>query len=493
MMYRLGIFFTILVLAAMANGQPAVEEDPSRDAMRALRLKQSEIFSRLNSNEDVEALRRALLADIDVYNQTYPNDINALSFAGQVAGALGDSEAVDANYGRIMALEPTRVREGLSWAAYYYTLDTARSEAILIQLMNNSPSSLAYPMALYELYAKAMPERLEERFNLLVKSPPGVEFQGFITGLGSVDHDLSISYAERANAAWPNDQMGISFLASRLRWGARYQDAIDQFERLDDELLLRDDIGIQYADCLYALHRFSDSMAHLILIQEQEDVYDKSADLGIGFRLGTRPRMIELWKVEQALREQDVARDDNPIVRMTIDGKPILIELFENEAPISVANFLTLAQEGFYDDSVFHRVHPGLMSQGGRHAGDQDPFGNPGYSIVNEGTRDDARGHFRGSIAMANIGPDHRIGSQFYITHFPTSHLDTKNAVFGRVTEGIELVQAMRGDERIEKIEIIRRRGHDYQFDVILDNGSVLPRTAWKAMQANPDQRSDDP
>jgi len=485
--------FTILVLTTMAFGQPAEDADPSRDAMRSLRLKQSEIFSRIKANEDVEALRRALLADLDAYNLTYPNDINALGFAGQVAGVLGDSDAVDANYGRIMALEPARVREGLSWAAYYYTIDTPRSEAILIQLMNNAPTNLAYSMALYELYAKAMPERLEDRFNLLVKSPPGVEFHGFVTGLGSVDHDRSISYAERAHAAWPDDQTGIFYLASRLRWGARYQDALDQFERLDDELLLRDDIGVQYADCLYALHRFSESMAHLIRIQEREDVHDKSADLGIEFRLGTRPKMIETWKAEQVLREQDAARDDNPIVRMTVDGKPVLMELFENEAPLTVANFLTLAEEGFYDGSEFHRVHPGLMSQAGRRSGDQDPYGDPGYSIVNEGSRDDAREHFRGSVAMANIGPDHLIGSQFYITHFPTSHLDTKNPVFGRITEGIEHVQAMRGHERIEKIEIIRRRGHDYEFDVVLDNGSVLPRIAWKAMQASPDQRSDDP
>ncbi|MDG2201392.1 MAG: peptidylprolyl isomerase [Phycisphaerales bacterium] len=497
MMHTLRPILMLLAFAAMAFGQPAENADPSAEAMRSLRDQQRKIFQKIQANEDVEAARRELLANLNSYNLTYKNDINGLTFAGQVSGALGDSASVDANYGRIMALQPQRVREGLAWAAYYYDIDLPRSEEILLQLMKNAPDNMVFPMSLYELHAKAMPERLEERFALLLPVPPGVELHGFLAGVGSVDQDMAIAFAQRVLAAWPDDPQGIYFLASRLRWGARYQDALDLFSRLDDDMLLRDDIGVQYSDCLFALHRFDESIAHLIRIQEEQNVFDKSADLGIGFRLGTRPRMIETWKAEQSIRELDAARGDTPLVRMTIDGTPILIELFDNEAPVTVANFLALAEEGFYDRSEFHRVHPGLMSQGGRRAGDTDPYGGPGYSIVNEGDRDDARGHFRGSIAMANVGPDHRIGSQFYLTHFPTQHLDTKNPVFGRVISGFEIVEAMRGDEKIEKIEILRRGDHDDAFEVQLENGISIPRVAWKAMptepDAAPDQRSDEP
>ena len=94
---------------------------------------------------------------------------------------------------------------------------------------------------------------------------------------------------------------------------------------------------------------------------------------------------------------------------------------------------------------------------------------------------------------MAATTQEQRIGSQFYITHFPTSHLNAKHVVIGRVLDGQDIVEAMRGDERINDVTVTRRRGHDYQIDVELENGSVVPRSVWKAMQAAPNQSSDAP
>jgi len=115
------------------------------------------------------------------------------------------------------------------------------------------------------------------------------------------------------------------------------------------------------------------------------------------------------------------------------------IELFEDKAPITAKNFITLANKGFYDGLIFHRVIDGFMIQGG------DPSGNgtggPGYKIPDEFNRD-LRHSSEGFLSMANSGPNTG-GSQFFITLAPTPHLDNKHAVFGRVIEGMDVVRAI--------------------------------------------------
>ena len=475
--------------AALAQSLP----DAAKDQMRSLREQQTAIWRKIRAGEDVQQDRRDLLSAIDDYNLDYPNDVAGLTFAAEIATAIGDDAMVDGYYARILAINPMLVRQGLAWAAYYYDSNPPRAEQILKQLSANAPDNVAFSMAMYEFYAKKMPDRLERQFLDLNTRPPSSELVGFLNGVSGTSKDLGLAYAMRTKEQWPDDPLATSQLASRLRWVARYQDAIDQFEQLDEEQLLRDDIGMEYADCLYATHRFTDSIAHLQAIQLRDSIFDKNASRGINFRLGTRPQMIQAWKDEQALRAADAERDDNPQATITIEGVPIRVELFEDHAPVAVANFIHLADEGFYTDSDFHRVQLGLMSQGGRRAGDTDPYGGPGYYIEHEGERANARKHFRGSICMAATTQEQRIGSQFYITHFPTSHLNAKHVVIGRVLDGQDIVEAMRGDERIDGVKVTRRRGHDYQIDVELKNGSVVPRSVWKAMQTAPDQSSDEP
>lgn len=115
------------------------------------------------------------------------------------------------------------------------------------------------------------------------------------------------------------------------------------------------------------------------------------------------------------------------------------VELFEDKAPITTKNFITLVNKGFYDGLIFHRVIDGFMIQGG------DPNGNgtggPGYTIKDEFHRD-LRHSSAGILSMANAGPNTG-GSQFFITLAPTSWLDGKHAVFGKVTEGLDVVEAI--------------------------------------------------
>ena len=115
------------------------------------------------------------------------------------------------------------------------------------------------------------------------------------------------------------------------------------------------------------------------------------------------------------------------------------IELFEERAPGTTKNFIDLADKGFYDGVIFHRVIAGFMIQGGDPTG--SGRGGPGYTIPDE-FHPELRHTGEGILSMANAGPDTG-GSQFFITLDATSWLDGKHAVFGKVVEGIEVVRAI--------------------------------------------------
>ena len=117
---------------------------------------------------------------------------------------------------------------------------------------------------------------------------------------------------------------------------------------------------------------------------------------------------------------------------------PISIELFDEDAPKTVGNFVKLAGDGFYDGVIFHRVIPDFMIQGGCPRG--DGTGGPGYSFEDEITEHKVE---RGALAMANAGPNTN-GSQFFIvTAEATPWLDGKHTVFGRVTDGIDVADTI--------------------------------------------------
>jgi peptidyl-prolyl cis-trans isomerase A (cyclophilin A) len=113
------------------------------------------------------------------------------------------------------------------------------------------------------------------------------------------------------------------------------------------------------------------------------------------------------------------------------------IELFEDKAPITTGNFIKLANEGFYNNLVFHRVIQDFMIQGGCPEG--NGRGGPGYTIKDE-FHPELKHSCEGMLSMANTGRPHTGGSQFFITVAPTPHLDGHHSVFGKVIEGIDVV-----------------------------------------------------
>ncbi|MDX9933357.1 MAG: peptidylprolyl isomerase [Bacteroidales bacterium] len=129
------------------------------------------------------------------------------------------------------------------------------------------------------------------------------------------------------------------------------------------------------------------------------------------------------------------------------------VEFYENDAPNTVANFVKLAKSGFYDGLTFHRVIPDFVIQGG--CPDGTGAGGPGYSIKCE-TSGGNQYHDRGVLSMAHAGKDTG-GSQFFICHSRTntSHLDRRHTCFGKVVEGLEVIDAIRQGDEIESIKII--------------------------------------
>ncbi len=117
------------------------------------------------------------------------------------------------------------------------------------------------------------------------------------------------------------------------------------------------------------------------------------------------------------------------------------VELFAKQAPVTVNNFVFLAREGFYNGTTFHRVIKGFMVQGGDPTGTGS--GGPGYKFRDEAGALSLKHDKVGILSMANAGPNTN-GSQFFITYTPTPHLNGKHGVFGQVTQGLDVLDAIR-------------------------------------------------
>lgn len=118
-----------------------------------------------------------------------------------------------------------------------------------------------------------------------------------------------------------------------------------------------------------------------------------------------------------------------------------VVDLFAKEAPITVNNFVFLARDGYYDDTTFHRVIGNFMVQGGDPTG--TGRGGPGYRFDDESGALALKHDGPGVLSMANAGPNTN-GSQFFITHGPTPHLNGKHGVFGKVSSGLDVMMAIR-------------------------------------------------
>ncbi len=143
-------------------------------------------------------------------------------------------------------------------------------------------------------------------------------------------------------------------------------------------------------------------------------------------------------------------KSDAPKATITMaNGGKIEIEFFPQVAPKHVKNFITLANKGFYNGLTFHRVIPGFMAQGGDPTG--DGTGGPGYSVPAEFSD---LPHVRGTLAMARSSDPDSAGSQFYICFAKQPSLDKNYTVFGQVTKGMEVVDAIKMGDKMKSVKI---------------------------------------
>ncbi len=146
--------------------------------------------------------------------------------------------------------------------------------------------------------------------------------------------------------------------------------------------------------------------------------------------------------------------EKNPTAKFETTLGNFTVELFADKAPATVGNFVSLAKKGYYDGVIFHRVIPGFMIQGGDPTG--TGRGGPGY-VIDDEFHPELKHDAPGILSMANAGPNTG-GSQFFVTVAPTPWLDNRHAVFGRVAEGMEVV---------EKISTVQRNAADRPLEEV--------------------------
>jgi len=298
------------------------------------------------------------------------------------------------------------------------------------------------------------------------------------------DVDIGLAWAAHFQAL--DDRPKVGEIFSRLArkfpdntqilvdWAKFYVDvnlyprALEVIEAIDLDPAETPRALIVKSDCLFAEHRFVEAVAALDSIPGTTLAADPALARQVEDLLALRRPYPELWTLEQEIRSAEASADDLPRVELiTVQGR-IVLELFENEAPNTVANFINLADSGYYDGVAFHRVLANFMAQTGdpnsRPGADGVPGqGGPGYRIVDEHDRDGARMHFTGTLSMAKSPGLHTAGSQFFMTHAPPAHLNGKHTVFGRVMSGLDVVRSIEPNDLVETVTVLRKRDHVYE------------------------------
>ncbi len=274
----------------------------------------------------------------------------------------------------------------------------------------------------------------------------------------------------------------------------RYEDTLRLAQLLIDNEIRIPQLYNLAGVAAYNSNQFELAGKHLRRAHELHALDDAGRKAAAGVAYG-----MEAWAEERKLREAETIARNSPRVVLHTNKGEIEIELFEDQAPNTVANFISLVEDGFYNGLTFHRVKERFMAQGGCPEG--DGTGGPGYTIRCEAYEDGARKHFRGSVAMANRGP-HTGGSQFYINFVPTPHLDGRHTVFGRVVRGLDVLANLQRREprdpvevainphrniiipradRIARARVVRKRDHEYA-------PVVKPEPKVRAYQIDPSQ-----
>ena len=404
------------------GGAQAADETEADTAYRKLHeqftLLQSSLRNKGGITEaDHPAIRR-MLERVEAFAQRRPDHVRAVAMQIQLATWLGEDQPhIAALYQRLMDLRPDDVNIALLWI------------------------------------------REQEK-------------------TGELDSDGVVELYRHVQQRFPDDSTICAAYADRLRGELRYAEALDVLEQAELEPAKAPGAAYALADCLFVEHRFAEALAALESIPDSA-VRDFQLRRTIDRDKPYFAEYVELWDREQQLRQAEEQADDLPRVAIETSRGRIVVELFENEAPNTVANFISLAESRFYDQTKFHRVIPNFMAQGGdpntRPGATAPPgAGGPGYFIPDELNPETARKHFTGSLSMANSGAPNSAGSQFFITHEPAYGHNGSYTVFGRVLEGVEIVRRIEKDDVLQSAKVLRKRDHVYAPSTLPDPTSPI-------------------
>ena len=292
---------------------------------------------------------------------------------------------------------------------------------------------------------------------------------------------LVVTGTKRLHEESPPDAEVLAFLAlvleSRYNIGD-YEGAYEVSQSLLAAVPTAAGLMVRHIFAAFATNRFEESQSHLQqLVQTTGRVPPELESVASSIEA-----QIAAWKRETDLRAAESKADDLPrvelIIRQNGTTDRIVLELFENEAPNTVANFIALVEQGFYDGRLFFRVATHFEAAGG--CPKDDGTGNPGYFIQSEASRPDARPHVRGSLAMIGMNEGGLEGSQFCLMFAPNPGLNGRTTVFGRIVEGIDALDRItrshfvdKSNSKLQKIpdvplsqietaRVLRKRNHEY-------------------------------
>ncbi|MEC8336693.1 MAG: peptidylprolyl isomerase [Planctomycetota bacterium] len=315
---------------------------------------------------------------------------------------------------------------------------TKKVDSLRAQAQQASPEERKQVIAAFEQLQKEYIQKYESLFQQMRPLAAKIDYQAAPETLTDAKNLLQASFQQNM-----------------------FADAAAIAERLNASGNASADVLAMGGISLYADHRFAEAQQMLKQALQGEGVTPQ-----VRAFVAASETYPKLWETEQAIREAEAVADNNPRVLLKTNRGDILLELFEDQAPNTVANFISLVDNGFYDGIALHRVIPRLMAQGGDpNSKYDDPrndgSGGPPYTIACECDRPDTRMHFAGSLSMAHAGKNTG-GSQFFITHLPTDHLNGKHTVFGRVLDGLPVARDLRKNDKIESASVVRKREHPY-------------------------------
>jgi peptidyl-prolyl cis-trans isomerase B (cyclophilin B) len=409
--------FLAAVMLSLAAGAAVQEPGPGDAALPLLR----EFRSLFDSLQSAGGLREENLPAIRSFRQrldtalaAHPGNLSLLGLDAQLSMWLGEDDRVDRAFRALVEASGGDRRFGAAWVGYF----------------NTKPDQ---------------EERLDRIREDLIRLHPG-------------------------------DASFVVDWAAQLEQQARFGRALELLAPVDPVAFPR--TAVIRARCLVALDRFEEAIAVLDAVPAETLEANAPLKADVAFLKAVFGEYPQRWVAEQEARSQDAARDDLPRAEIITAAGRFVVELFEDAAPNTVANFITLAETGFYDQTKVHLAVPGQRFDLGDPNSRTDAAatgpGGPGYTIEDEATLPSARSHFAGSLVMVKgREATDRAGSIFSLSLRPEPGRNGLATVFGRVIEGNDALRRVARGDVVESIRVLRKRDHAYEVRKIEAAGAA--------------------